>query len=224
MTQLRWLILLSLVLLATACGSATRAARYNNQGNKAFEAQQFDEALDHYTDAQRENPDLAQPYYNAGNTFHYRGDLEAAVAQTQQAIRLAEDDLAPDAFYNLGNSFFRAQAFGEAVEAYKETLRRNPDDLDAKHNLELALQNLQQQQQQQQANQAGQQGDPQGEPNPNGQNEQAEQEQPPLTNADELSAEEAQQLLNSLLQDNQTLQERLQQRFAAPGPPPAQDW
>jgi hypothetical protein len=39
-----------------------------------------------------------------------------------------------------------------------------------------------------------------------------------------LTPQEAEQLLDALGQDSQTLQERLQEGFFAPGLPPAEDW
>jgi tetratricopeptide (TPR) repeat protein len=220
---------LCLVLIAGAaglagCGLPDPAARHNNQGNRAFESEQYEEARDRYVDAQRENADLAEPYYNVGNTFYRTGDLESAIAQTQQSLRLADDELSQQAYYNLGNNHFQIQDWANAVEAYKEALRRNPDDADAKHNLELALQVLSQQQQQQGAN-----GDPNQEPSDqqagaSGLQEPEEAQGPQPIDLDDLSPEAARQLLNALLQDSQTLQERLQDRFVVPGPAPSKDW
>ncbi|MEZ4589781.1 MAG: tetratricopeptide repeat protein [Chloroflexota bacterium] len=42
--------------------------------------------------------------------------------------------------FNLGNSYFQLGDLEAAVVAYQIALRLNPNDLDAKHNLELALQ------------------------------------------------------------------------------------
>jgi len=252
------LIALIAVVFLSACGPS--AARYNNQGNQEFAAEKYDEALNGYTSAQQEDPDLAEPYYNAGNAFHRKDDFEAAIARTQQSLRTADDELAQQGHYNLGNTYFEMQDWEAAIEAYKEALRLKPDDVDAKHNLELALQMLQQQQQQQQQGQGNQQQDQgggqnqqqpqqgqQGEQNqPGGGNQ--EQEQPNQSpssgsepqdqqqpgNGTELSPQEAQQLLDALGQNSQTLQERLNQIFGegssdggfggAPKPLPAQDW
>jgi Ca-activated chloride channel family protein len=148
-------VLLVILIFLTACGSS--AARYNNRGNKDFESQKFEEAMDDYTKAQQENPDLAEPYYNAGNTRHRQDDLGGALAQLGQSLRTADDELAQQAFYNLGNTYFRAEKWPEAIEAYKQALLLNPDDLDAKHNLELALQKQQEQEEEQQEQQKQQQ-------------------------------------------------------------------
>lgn len=254
MTHRQWLMVGLLALSVAGCGPS--AAKYNNQGNEAYEAEEYGEALDKYVSAELENPDLAEPYYNAGNAFHRQGDLEKASSQIEQSLRKAEGELAQLANYNLGNTHFLGEAWSEAIEAYRQALRLKPDDVDAKHNLELALQKQQEEQQQQQQQQGGsgegdeeqdqqEQGGQQGQQPQQGQQGQGEQNggQGQQENPDdsddggqgdqpdhqqpgqaELTPEQAEQLLDALGQDNQTLQERLNQRFQAPGLPPSQDW
>lgn len=249
-------IIFAMLGVLTACGSS--AARYNNQGNDEFESENYDEALEYYTAAKQEDPDLAEPYYNSGNTYYREGNLESAEMQTKQSIRTSERNedgqLAQKSYYNLGNSYFRAENWEEAVDAYKEALRLNPDDDEAKYNLELALKNLEQQQQQQQQGGGGQPPPPNNDQQNEGQQgeqpnqgENGEQEQPggggqpeqdeqgesggqqqdqPQNSGGQrgLTPEEAEQLLDALGQDSQTLQERLQEGFFAPGLPPTEDW
>ena len=232
MKRSQWFVLLVILIFLAACDSS--AARYNNRGNKDYEAQKFDEAIDDYTTAQQEDPDLAAPYYNAGNTRHRQDDLEGALAQLEQSLRTADDELAQQAFYNLGNTYFQAENWPEAIEAYKQALLLNPDDLEAKHNLELALQKLQdqQQQQQQQQSEGDQQQDSQGgqggqqqqqqqnqqddqdQSNNDGQGQQPDQpdqsgsepqDQPQQPDQGGLSPEEAEQLLDALGQDGEAV-------------------
>lgn len=274
-----WFVFTIGLLFLSACGSS--AASYNNQGNRDYEAEKYTEAINNYTLAKRENPDLPEPYYNAGSAFHRQGKLEAAIAQTQQSLRTAKDELAEQSHYNLGNSYFKMQDWPKAIEAYKQALRLNPEDQDAKHNLELALQMLQQQQQQQQqggqgqqnqqqqggGNQQQQQGggnqqqqnqgqqgnqsqqgqgqqdqqqgggngeQQQDQQSPSGGSQQQDQEQQSGSNGRQLSQEEAEQLLDALGQNSQTLQERLNQSLGdgsssggfggAPKALPPQDW
>ena len=49
-------------------------------------------------------------------------------------------------YYNLGNAQFQLRDFTAAIESYESSLRLNPHDADAKHNLALALQLLKEQQ------------------------------------------------------------------------------
>lgn len=119
------------------------------KGNEAYAAQQYDEALGAYEDAQEIAPELAQPIYNTANTLYRQEGFAEAQQMMQQAIPQADGELAQFSQYNLGNFYFEQQNYEAAVEAYKEALRLNPNDQEAKHNLELAQQQLQQQQQQQ---------------------------------------------------------------------------
>ncbi len=147
-TPLFILILLIAALLATAC-SPSAAEKLNQNGNDAYTQEAYQEALAMYQSAQIKEPELAQPYYNAANALYRQGEYEAALQQLQLALTFAEDEtLAQSSLFNLGNSSFNAQDLGTAVAAYTEALLLNPDDQDAKYNLELALQQQQQQQQQ----------------------------------------------------------------------------
>lgn len=141
--------LLALSLFVTACG-ADPGVKLNNEGNDAYTREAYLEALDLYQNAQIDNPELAEPYYNAANAFYREGQYDQALAQMQQALLYADVDLAQHSYFNLGNNFFNAQDLETAVQSYIEALLLNPDDADAKYNLELALNQQQQQEEQQQ--------------------------------------------------------------------------
>jgi Ca-activated chloride channel family protein len=136
--------LLSITIALAACGSTV--ASNNRQGNKLYHQGQYDEALSAYQKAQAEQPDLAELHYNIGNTLHRKEDYQGAAAETLPGLSRADPDLRARAYYNLGNSFYRQGQFVEAIAAYEEALKLNPDDQDAKHNLELAQRQLEQQQ------------------------------------------------------------------------------
>ncbi len=50
------------------------------------------------------------------------------------ADTLRTDDERAQAFYNLGNAQFKQQKYKEALESYKQSLRLNPSDQEAKYN------------------------------------------------------------------------------------------
>ncbi|HNT78865.1 MAG TPA: tetratricopeptide repeat protein [Anaerolineae bacterium] len=228
--------------------------KYNEAGNAQFEEQAYDEALTAYRQAQVAEPDLPEPYYNAANTYNRQGQVEGALAQTEQSLKTAEGPLAAQAWYNLGNAYFDAQQWEQAIAAYQEALRLTPDDADAKVNLELALQKLQEQQNQEEQNQEqqdqesenqeeqnqdqqdqeqqNQEEQNQEEQNQEQQNQESEnqdgQEQPgeqqQAGDEQPMTPEQAAQLLRALLGDSQTLQEKLQEVYRAPGGAPEEDW
>ena len=237
---LRIAALLLLVLAAAGCGR--NAAALNNEGNEAFRNQEYGAALQAYEQAEQESPDLAEPVYNAGNT-HYRQQRYGSAQQSyEQVLSIAEADLAQSATFNLGNGLFNAANLEEAIEAYKQALRMNPDDADAKHNLELALRELQEQEQDQEDEEGqsqaqdqpadqqdgGQQKQPSALPDQSagGQQNQDEQDagqrgQPQIQ---ELTEEQARQLLEAVGRNTETLQGLSLQDEPPSGRPPVRDW
>jgi len=155
-----WLLLVVGVLVV---GCASKAVRYNARGNQQYDEGSYDEALESYGLAQVDQPDIAEPYYNAANAHSRLSNLDEATLQTEQALKTANDALAANAWYNLGNGHFDAKQWEQAIEAYRQALRLTPDDADAKHNLELAFANLQEQQAQQEGGSPDQENPEQGE-------------------------------------------------------------
>jgi Ca-activated chloride channel homolog len=159
----------ALALLLAACGSS--AAKLTDAGNQAYARQAYDEALQAYQEAQSSSPDLAEPYYNSANVLYREGKYEEALKALDQAAQLAQTaQVAQGSHFNAGNAAFEAKSWEAAAESYRQALLRDPADLDAKHNLELVLQQMQKQQDQQKQDQQKQ--DQQG-----GQGQQDQQKQ-----------------------------------------------
>jgi len=159
MKTLRSIALIAFALIAvfalSACGNS--AEKLNNEGNEAYVQQAYEEALTSYQSAQIENPELVEPHYNAANTLYRAGDYAGALEELQMALALADAgdenqplEIAQASFFNAGNSSYNTQELESAVDSYRQALLINSDDLDAKYNLELALQQQQEQQQEQQ--------------------------------------------------------------------------
>jgi len=141
---------LSCAMAALCCAfalpSSARAdefARRNNEGNRLLKQGETDRALQRYNEAKVERPDRPEVDYNIANVYHLEGKLDSAANEYQNALSTLTGPVAPAASYNLGNTYFRMQKYGPAIEAYKRALIENPGDLDAKHNLELALGRMQ---------------------------------------------------------------------------------
>jgi Ca-activated chloride channel family protein len=155
LTPSKLLILLAFMtsaFLLAACSPS--AEKLNNQGNEAFAKEDYLVALHEYQSAQIESPELAEPYYNAANALYREGAYAEALEQMQLALQHVEDEsLAENSIYNLGNTFYNTQELDPAIDSYISALLLDPDDQDAKYNLELALQQQQQQEQQQEQEQ-----------------------------------------------------------------------
>ena len=105
------------------------------------------EALRAFSRAEGEFPEAPQNDLNLAGV-HYRmgenGEGEEPFAQAERGYRAAlagkpEGTLRRDAFFNLGNTLFRSGAFAEAAGAYGEAIALDPDDREARQNLERAL-------------------------------------------------------------------------------------
>lgn len=138
-------------------------------------------------------------------------------------------------YHNIGVLMYAAQKYGESVAAYKESLRNNPTDHETRYNLAKAMhmnkqqqQDQQQQEQQQDEQQEQQQQEQQQQQQENQQQQQQEQQnqeqqqqdqqqqnqdqqqQEAQQNDEQISKENAEQILNALMQDEKELQEKQQ--------------
>ncbi|MEZ4553515.1 MAG: VWA domain-containing protein [Dehalococcoidia bacterium] len=134
--------LLIVALLLAGCGG-TAAFRHVSEGNEAYEAGRYEDALAAYQAARELAPDNPIVDYNIGNTFNRLQRYDEASTASRDAARLAdrlgETSTAARALYAAGNHAFTLNALEDARDAYIEVLLRDPDDADARHNLELVL-------------------------------------------------------------------------------------
>ena len=113
----------------------------------------FKKALEFYNQAGIEKPDLPEIRYNLGNSLHQQKEWERALQNYQKALQGTPDPSQAQIYYNLGNTFYRLDKYPEAIEAYKKCLGINPNDEDAKYNLEYVRKKLQEKKQPQSKNQ-----------------------------------------------------------------------
>lgn len=140
--------------VAAIVGPAVPAAAQDGRreveaGNRLYEEGRYQEAHARYLEALRKVPGLPLARFNEGNALYQSREFQRAMEAFLEAAEGADPEWQAGALYNLGNALIRQQQPGPAAEAYKQALRLDPRDQDAKHNLELALQQLEQQQQQQ---------------------------------------------------------------------------
>ncbi len=214
-------ILVAVALLSVcliACGPTP--AQVNNSGHESYLAGDYTSALETYQDAQHRAPESGEPYYNSGNALYRTEDYEEALQSYDQSLRHAGGELRSRGFFNRGNAAFQQENYPDAVEAYEEALRMNPDDRDAKHNLELALQRMSSEDEQQQDEQQDeqQQDEEEEEQDEEEQDAEAEEQDQPITET------QARQILESVGEAAQTLQERRGQVLVSPKPPSEFDW
>jgi tetratricopeptide (TPR) repeat protein len=74
--------------------------------------------------------------FRRGNEAFYRGDFRGAVDAYEQVASLGV--VHQDLYYNLGNAYYKAGRIGLAIFNYERALALDPDQADAKRNLEVA--------------------------------------------------------------------------------------
>lgn len=119
---------------------ATRAAKkYMQQAEEALAEKDLATAEALYRQAIAKDPTNAEARYNLGNLYYENQITEEAVDRHTQAAKVAEErSLKHNSFHNQGNAFMKQKKYREAVEAYKNSLRNNPDDEETRYNLALA--------------------------------------------------------------------------------------
>lgn len=163
-------------------------------GSEAYWDRNYDAALDAFQQATFQKPDNPIARYNLGTALYKKGRFEAAATAFQASILTGNVPDEAAAYYNLGNAQFQGGELGSAIESYKHSLRLNPHDADAQHNLELALQLMKNQQ----ANAPQQQADP--------------QQKPTKTERSNISKAAALRLLEDLSKNENRLRQKLQQQ------------
>lgn len=139
--------------------SAQVDKREVRRGNRDFKKENFKEAeLDYFRGLAKDSLSFAANY-NMANTLYRQENYDQALKHLEKIAEMAADSpAAADYYYNLGNVAMAKEDYQKAVDAYKQSLLRNPTDLEAKENYIYAKEKLKQQQNQQnQQNQQDQQ-------------------------------------------------------------------
>ncbi|MGH7602340.1 MAG: tetratricopeptide repeat protein, partial [bacterium] len=107
------------------------------EGNKFFAEEKYDEANNKYRDAEVANPESPIVHFNIGDALYKKRKYEEALEAFQKATQKSDDvQLQAQSYYNFGNTLYRLNKWPESLLAYQQALKLNPDDKDAKFNLE----------------------------------------------------------------------------------------
>ena len=207
------------LLFVAVSASAQSDRQYVRQGNKQFKTGDFANAEVSYRKAIEKNPRNPQAVYNLGNALLAQNKDSAAVVQFESAAKLETNPMRRyQSFHNLGVICQSHKMYGEAIEAYKNALRLNPDDDETRYNLVLCQRQKQKQDQNQQ-NQDQQNKDDQKkddkkdqQQDKDKQEQQKKQEQP----KPQMSKENAEQLLNAAMQQEKQTQDRMKKAQQQP--------
>ena len=217
-------ILFAAFLLSAAGVSAQKAERdYIRKGNRLFNDSVFVDAEVNYRKALEVNPKSTVSMYNLGNTLSQQQKFQEAMEQYDSASKIEKDKMKlAHIYHNMGVLFQAGKDYAKAVDAYKMSLRNNPADHETRYNLALAQkmlkdqQNQQDQDQNQDQNKDQQQKQDQNKDKQNDQkkDDQKDQQQPPKPEKqdNQMSKENAEQLLNSVMQDEKDVQDKVKKQ------------
>ena len=217
----------TLMLAILALGAQAQTDRQLvRQGNKQFRAGDYAAAEVSYRKALEKNDRNAQALYNLGNALLAQNKDSAAVVEFEKSTKVETNDLRKSmAYHNMGVICQRHQMFGDAIEAYKQSLRLNPHDDETRYNLELCKRQQKKQQDQNKDNKNDQKKDQkdkdkqdQQKQNQQKQNQQKQQDkqQDEQKQEPKMSKENAEQLLNAAMQQEKQTQERMKKAQQQP--------
>ena len=181
---------LAIVAMLFVCGEVSaqqmRERGLVRSGNRQFKREQFEKSVDSYQRALQHDSTCFEAKYDLASAL-YRTERYDKAEKTLLSIvgdstrtELERGEVA----YNLGNTQFAQQKYKEALSSYRQAMRCNPNDEDAKFNYAFTKRLIQQQEQQQQQNQDQNQDqnkenqDKQDNQNQQGKDNQDQQQQP----------------------------------------------
>lgn len=127
------------------------------EGNKLYKMAEYAASDSLFAAAAALDSTYSTALYNLGNSSYLGGNPGTAKAAWMKSLlNTADEKEKTDIFYNLAGIEMDGKNYGEAIKLYKDALRRDPTDEQARYNLALA-QKLLKDQQQNQNNQQNQQ-------------------------------------------------------------------
>jgi hypothetical protein len=151
-----------LFLAMTLISWSQQENRLIRQGNRQYDDGNYKKAEIDYIKSTQAEKASHKGFYNLGDAWYMQKNyLQASAAFDTLRTFKMDDETRSKSYYNLGNSLLKAaidsaqlaqQVLPPSIEAYKQSLRLNPVDTDAKYNLAYAQKLLEKSQQQQQQN------------------------------------------------------------------------
>lgn len=209
-----------LVIALTSCLIATAQTdrQYIRNGNKLYRQKNFAEAEVMYRKALSANEDNALAMYNLGCALMMQQKDSAAIVSYENASKIEKNPMRRSKInHNIGVICQNHSMYDEAINAYKQSLRDNPSDDETRYNLALCQKlrkennqdNKQNQQDKQDQQDQQQQQQQQQNKNKDQDKDKQNQQQQPQPQQDQMSKENAEQLLEAAIQNEKATQQRI---------------
>lgn len=204
--------MLSITILCGVVCFAQADRKYIRTGNRFYRQRDFAKAEAEYRKAISANAENAQAIYNLGCALMMQQKDSAAIEQYLNAGKL---ELIPmrkaKVYHNIGVVCQSRKMYAEAIDAYKESLRNNPDDNETRYNLALCKRLLKNNpQNKNKDNNKNQEKNKNDKDKRNEKDKQKQKDQKQQQNNNEkMSKDNAEQLLNAAMQEEKATQQRV---------------
>ncbi|WP_276911773.1 tetratricopeptide repeat protein [Hallella colorans] len=221
MKTIQYILMALFLSLCAQTVDAQSDRQFVRNGNKFYREQNYAKAEVEYRKALGKNASNTQAMYNLGCALLQQQKDSAAITQFETAGKTEKAHLRKAmAYHNIGVICQKRQLYAEAIEAYKESLRHNPNDNATRYNLALCKRlakkqppknnNNNKNDKNKKDNDKKKQQQNKQNPNKNERNEQRQQ------NKEQMSKDNAEQLLNYAIQEEKATQRRLKQQQQQP--------
>ena len=213
---------MTLLMLMTAMAANAQNDRdYIREGNRNFRSGKFAEAEVSYRKSIEKNPRNPQAAYNLGNALFAQKKDSAAVVAYESGVQLETSAIRKSmGYHNMGVVCQSHKMFSEAIEAYKNALRLNPKDDEARYNLEICKKQQKNQQNKQNQDKQDQKKDDKGKDQKKDQQKEKQKQdkdkQQQNKDKNKMSKDNAEQLLNAAIQQDKNTQKRMKDKMQQP--------
>jgi len=182
-------------LLTTASLRAQKADDHISKGNELYKQQKFEEAEKEFAKALELEPDNKIIINNLASVKHRLNKPDEAKKEFEKLLSEKNDNTTrATAHYNIGAILSKEKKLEESIEAYKNSLRLDPNDKEARENLQKALLELKKKQQ------------PEKKENKNKKKQEKQQKQP----QSKMNRKEVEKQLQLLQQKEKEVKQRMQ--------------
>ncbi|HRI24118.1 MAG TPA: VWA domain-containing protein [Ferruginibacter sp.] len=195
------------------------------KGNEAYEKKEYSNAVTNYKTASEKKPADPVASYNLGNALYRTSKPDDAVnAYDRALVNSATAAEKAKAYYNKGVVLQNNKKLPECIEAYKNALKLDPQDEDARQNLQKAMQQMKQPEEKKDNKNDKEKKKPKEDQQQKEKEKQKEQNQQPQPQPSKLTKQDAEEKLKALLQQEKNLQDKLRRVNTSSASKPEKDW
>jgi len=135
------IIILTIMILSSGCGFREPILEVLD-GNYRFMRGDYTGATISYIKALEKDKYKEWINYNLGNVYNSLGETNAAIEELLLATNTKDQEVLFCAHFNIGNIYFSLGQYDKAIHHYKQSLKAKQNEIDAKINLELAVEKM----------------------------------------------------------------------------------